>query len=165
MPNVFADSRPLNQDTKQVANCDTVGAASPVSDSCNQRAANNVNNGVTTAVPTAAKPTGTLLINQVCRGGQMVVFCVGVDITVNGNNPRPSSFSFGSIGSQLVTLGPGSFQITETINPIQAFVGFRTEMITGDCTGGNISRTQAQLTGTISAGQHLTCNIQNRVNG
>ena len=47
---VFADSRLIRQDTKQAANCDTVGAASPVSNSCNQRGANNVNNGVPTAV-------------------------------------------------------------------------------------------------------------------
>src|SRR5262249_18024934 len=43
---VFADSRILKQDTKQNANCDTVGADSQVSDSCNQRAANNVNKSV-----------------------------------------------------------------------------------------------------------------------
>jgi hypothetical protein len=60
---VFADSRTLRQDTKQAADCDTVGAASPVSDSCNQRSANSVNNGV----PTAGTP-GPLLINELCFG-------------------------------------------------------------------------------------------------
>ncbi len=43
---VFADSRILKQDTKQNANCDTVGTASQISDSCNQRTANNVNKSV-----------------------------------------------------------------------------------------------------------------------
>ena len=36
-PVVFADSRILKQDTNQNANCDTVGADSSVSDSCNQQ--------------------------------------------------------------------------------------------------------------------------------
>jgi hypothetical protein len=45
-PVVFADSRILKQDTNQNANCDTVGADSTVSDSCN-KAQNGVsiNNG------------------------------------------------------------------------------------------------------------------------
>lgn len=51
---VLADSRLLKQDTNQRASCDTVGANSPVSDSCNQRAANNVNNGI-------SKPTSNTL--------------------------------------------------------------------------------------------------------
>ena len=42
VPTVFADSRILKQETKQNANCDTVGGDSTVSDSCNQRSANNV---------------------------------------------------------------------------------------------------------------------------
>ena len=46
VPTVFADSRILKQDTKQTANCDKVGADSPVSDSYNQRAENNINIGV-----------------------------------------------------------------------------------------------------------------------
>ena len=46
IPTIFADSKILKQDTKQNGNCDTVGADSTVSDSCNQRAANNVSNGI-----------------------------------------------------------------------------------------------------------------------
>ena len=45
-PEVFADSRLLKQYTNQNASCDTVGADSPVAGSCNQNAANNVNNGL-----------------------------------------------------------------------------------------------------------------------
>ncbi len=63
---VFADSRILKQDTKQTANCDTVGADSPVSDSCNQRAANNINNGVPKTAVTP-ETTGTLLVKFVCN--------------------------------------------------------------------------------------------------
>jgi hypothetical protein len=36
---VFADSKLLKQDTNQNASCDTVGADSPVSGSCNQSTA------------------------------------------------------------------------------------------------------------------------------
>ncbi|MBV9176319.1 MAG: hypothetical protein JO297_04720 [Nitrososphaeraceae archaeon] len=35
-------------------------------------------------------------------------------IHVNGNNAQPSSFALGNGGSQLVTMGPGSFQIVDT---------------------------------------------------
>ena len=46
VPTVFADSRILKLETKQNANCVTPGGGDSVSDSCNQRAANNVINGV-----------------------------------------------------------------------------------------------------------------------
>ncbi|HEY6668639.1 MAG TPA: hypothetical protein VI033_05740 [Candidatus Nitrosopolaris sp.] len=46
VPTVFADSRILKQETEQNANCATPGGGDSVSDSCNQRAANNVINGV-----------------------------------------------------------------------------------------------------------------------
>ncbi len=143
----------MKQKTKQNANCDTVGADSPVSDSCNQSAANNVNNGV----PTAGTPA-TLLINELCFS----IGCPDIpfNIIVTGNNPRPSTFSFTFFSnSQLVTLGPGSFEITESTAPFSfELLSFR-----GDCTGSQTSFGQAQATGTISAGQHLTCNIANFV--
>jgi hypothetical protein len=46
VPTVFADSRILKLETKQNANCATPGGGDSLSDSCNQRAANNVINGV-----------------------------------------------------------------------------------------------------------------------
>ena len=46
VPTVFANSRILKLETKQNANCATPGGGDSVSDSCNQRAANNVINGV-----------------------------------------------------------------------------------------------------------------------
>jgi hypothetical protein len=73
------------------------------------------------------------LINLVCGGGITVIVCLGVDITVEGNNPRPSSFSIGASpgsvlgtpASQLVTLGPDSFQITETIKNSRIVLGLQ----------------------------------------
>jgi hypothetical protein len=162
---VFANSRLLKQDTKQAANCDTVGAASPVSDSCNQRAANNVNNGEpkTTATPgTPGTPgTTTLRIDERCFLGGVSI-CFDQSIIVEGNNPRPSSFSLpGALSSfsQLVTLGPGSFTITQSSR-----FPFRTESVSGDCSlaspDGGLHQTFT-FNGTISAGQHLTCRIVN----
>ena len=43
---MFADSRNLNTETNQNTKCSAVGGDITVSDSCNQRTANNVNNGV-----------------------------------------------------------------------------------------------------------------------
>jgi hypothetical protein len=106
---VFADSRILKQDTKQNANCDTVGTISTGSDSCGQRAANNVNNGV----PRTAAVSGatTLFVSMVCNNNNPICANLPFAITVTGNNPLPSSFSITGSGSQLVTLGPGNFRI------------------------------------------------------
>jgi len=79
---VFADSRLIKQDINQNASCETVGANSPVSNSCNQRAANNVNNGVPRTGGAAAPTTGTLIINKVC-------------VTSTGGGPCPGNPSFG----------------------------------------------------------------------
>ncbi|HZC20821.1 MAG TPA: hypothetical protein VE223_04175 [Nitrososphaeraceae archaeon] len=56
--------------------------------------------------------------------------CPGVmfSITVTGNNPQPSSFTFGNEQDQDVTLGPGSFTVTET--PVTGFL----TVFVGDCT-------------------------------
>ena len=48
------------------------------------------------------------------------------------------------VGSQLVTLGPGNFEITESSQ--LPFSGF----FFGDCTGSQTAPTQLRATGTIS---------------
>jgi hypothetical protein len=134
---VFADSRLLKQDTNQNASCDTVGASSPVSDSCNQRAANNVNNG---APKTAVTPetTGTLLVKFVCN----IPICATSSsvIIISSANAQPDILTFTVSGSQLVTLDPGTFSIL-----VISVIG---QDRSGDCD-----------IGTIKAGQHLTCTI------
>src|SRR5215467_6650750 len=86
-PNAFADSRILKQDTKQAANCDTAGAASPVSDSCNQRAANNVNNGEPKTTGTPGTPgTTTLRIIELCFFGP-VATCFDRNVIVEAIIP------------------------------------------------------------------------------
>ena len=60
-------------------------------------------------------------------------------VTVTGNNPQPYSFSLSSISPQFVKLDPGSFAVSLDTGYPHSY--------SGDCTG------------TISAGQHLSCTI------
>jgi hypothetical protein len=89
-------------------------------------------------------PAGTLFITKLCPG------CAGLTqptITVTGNNPQPPSFNIDVGVTRVVTLRPGSFTITESLPP-----GFSAPTFSGDCTTS---------TGTISAGQALSCIITN----
>jgi hypothetical protein len=87
--------------------------------------------------------------------------CQGTEfpVTVTGNNPQPHDFTLqqGIHPFQLVTLGPGSFTVHESVPP-----GFSTPIVDGACvpTPGS-----PEGTATISAGQTLTCNILNHPNG
>ena len=87
----------------------SVSAYSTVSDSCNQSAANNVNNGV----PTAGKPETTELYWLIKSVSIHVVEAAAFEITVTGNNPQPQDFTLRGGESQSVTLGPGSFVILD----------------------------------------------------
>src|SRR5215831_3187177 len=144
-PNAFADSRILKQDTKQAANCDTADAASPVSDSCNQRAANNVNNGKprTTGMGASGSPptTGTITVRKVCSPD-----CAGFTFRILVQNSQGNILNQNLAGgeSQSVTVNPGDFVVREVFVPLSFLPSF-----SGDCVG------------TISAGQHLTCTITN----
>ena len=135
VPIVFADSRILKHDTKQNANCDTVGAGSPVSDS--------------------NPSTGTLLIRKSCviSGGGSCPGNHSFNAQVTGNNAQTTSFSISNVGGQSVTLGGGSF----TVRDAAAF-GF-TPSFSGDCMQSSSNSQEA--TGTSAAGQHLTCTITN----
>jgi hypothetical protein len=73
-------------------------------------------------------------------------------IQVTGTNPQPSSFSLTDGGSQIVTLGPGSFTVIET--PRVAFLSINGP----DC---SVLIEGVEATGTISAGQNLSCTITN----
>jgi hypothetical protein len=89
---VFADSRLIKQDTKQTANCDTVGADSPVSNSCNQSAANIVSNGVSKTAVTPER-TGTLLVKFVC---DIPVCATALQslIIISSANAQPDTLTF-----------------------------------------------------------------------
>jgi hypothetical protein len=75
-------------------------------------------------------------------------------ITVTGNNPQPSSSSLGNEGHQAVTLGPGTFVVTET--PV---AGFLAPLFAVDC--HQTAPRSNSAAGTISAGQNLFCIIIN----
>jgi hypothetical protein len=129
-----------------------------VSDSCNQRSANNVNNGVPRTRGAAAPTTGTLIVNKVCvtsTGGGPCAGNPSFNVQVTGNNPQPSSsFSLSNGASQAVTLGAGAFTVSE-----DSVSGFTTSF-SGDCIQSFSSGSQ-EATGIIAAGQHLTCTITN----
>ena len=145
---IFADSRTFKLDTKQNASCDTAGSASLISDSCNQRAANNVNNGVPRTGGAAAAPnTGTLLINVVCNSPICLSNSFVVSISPVSN---PPSFQGKGSGSQTFVLSPGNFLI-DFSSPSGL-----SSVFSGDC---KQIKFIPKGTGTISAGQHLTCTI------
>jgi hypothetical protein len=109
-----------------------------------------------TITNTPPPTTGTLTISKDCPD-----LCPGTtfSITITGNNPDPSSFTLGNRQSQVVTLGPGSFTVTET--PVTGFQQLFIPSSTCKQTGPFSN----SATGTISAGQNLECDIVNEANG
>jgi hypothetical protein len=107
---------------------------------------------ITNTIGPAPLP-GVLLVNKVCviPGGGSCQDSFNVQVT--GNNAQPSSFSLSNGNSQAVGLKSGSFTVSEDSTP-----GFTTSFL-GDCTQSS-SKSQ-EATGTIAAGQHLTCIITN----
>jgi hypothetical protein len=106
--------------------------------------------GNTTLTSTPPPSTGTLQISKVCA---LCTSVVTFPITVTGNNPQPSSFTLSNGQTQAVTLGPGSFTVTESFSPKFA------PTFTGDCK--QTAPGSLEATGTISAGQNLFCTIRN----
>ena len=103
-----------------------------------------------TSTPTP-QPTGTLLLKKICTNCEDIVF----SIEITGNSPQISIFSLAPGESQLVTLGAGSYTVTE----IQG-LGIVTSFAGDYGTEANIKGT---ATGTISAGEHQTWTITNTV--
>jgi hypothetical protein len=102
---------------------------------------------VTPPTPT----TATLLVKKVvvCLEKIIVDGCQNkkFNIKVTDTNPDPSSFDLGNDGTQLVTLGAGTYTVSEPEH-----TGFNVEF-SGDC--------NANGDGTIAAGAHQTCTIKN----
>jgi hypothetical protein len=73
----------------------------------------------------------------------------GFTLHVTGNNPRPSTSFRGSESGTLVTLDPGPFTVFDEVDDTGV-------TFTGDCT-----QHSSTATGTIAAGQHLTCTATN----
>jgi hypothetical protein len=155
MQNSFAYKKSADRNT----NTNTNSADSTSSSTATADNTNNINNSACTVAVTCPKgsttvtssTTGTLLITKVCFSS-----CPGVifSIKITGNNPQPSSFtlSIPSHKSQAVTLGPGTFTVTEA-----HVAGFRPPSFANNCN----QVTEDSATGTIRAGQTLTCVITN----
>jgi hypothetical protein len=77
-------------------------------------------------------------------------------VEITDNNPQPSTFILRPDSSQLVTLGPGTFTIVES-----AEFGIVSVTFSGDCM--QTAPGSMEATGTIIAGQHLTCTITNTI--
>src|SRR6478672_5652482 len=92
--------------------------------------------GNTTTTTTSSSTAGTYL--QVVLNNPNDISSA-FTVTVTGNNPQPYSFSLSSISPQFVKLDPGSFAVSLDTGYPHSY--------SGDCTG------------TISAGQHLSCTI------
>jgi hypothetical protein len=108
-----------------------------------------------TTTTTPQPGTGILLVRKVCVTFQGA----GCDpnfhfpIQVTGNNPQPSTFVLTPDSSQLVTLGPGTYTITEGQPPRVP--------ISATFSGKCIQSGLFTASGTISAGENQTCMINN----
>jgi hypothetical protein len=93
--------------------------------------------------PAGTLQTATLTVKKIVSGGATTT-PAQFTIHVMGNNPIPDNFAGSSTGTD-VTLNADRFNVTET-TPIGRFF---TSSFSNDCSG------------TIAAGQHLTCTITN----
>lgn len=116
-------------------------------DSCSQRAANNVSNGVRRTTGTSGSHPTTGILRIAC--GSSVLACPG-RIQLTGNNPQESTIAC-IVCFVDITIGPGPFTVT-----VENFLGVTTTF-SGDCR--QTAPGSLQATGTIAAGQFLTCNI------
>jgi hypothetical protein len=134
-------------DNNQAQECENLICTHPGDGAtCSQERA-AAGNQTTPVTPT----TGTLLVKKVvkCIDTIIVDGCQNkkFNIKVTDTNPDPASFDLGNGGTQLVTLGAGTYTVSEPEH-----TGFNVEF-SGDC--------NANGDGTIAAGAHQTCTITN----
>jgi hypothetical protein len=103
----------------------------------------------TTPTPTSTLTTGTLTVLKILVNFPANVTASDFTIHVTGNNPTPANFAGSATGTD-VTLGSGAFNATEV--PPSADLEVKGTSFAGNCSG------------TITAGQHLTCVITNTGN-
>jgi hypothetical protein len=115
------------------------------SDNIQQSAApTTANQTIPSPTPTPIPTTATLTVIKIVSG-RTTATPSNFTMHVTGNNPTPADFA-GSSAGIVVTIGSGPFNVIET-GPTSSF----NTTITGDCSG------------TIAAGQHLACVINNTV--
>jgi hypothetical protein len=96
----------------------------------------------TTPTPTPTPTTATLTVIKIVTG-TTTAKPSNFTMHVSGFNPKPANFA-GSADTE-VTLSPGTFSVTET-PPSPNF----------------ITSLSSECSGTIAAGQHLTCTVTNK---
>ena len=146
-----------NGNTVTIQKCKQDGAVSGFDNTAEQECQNVIcthpSSGATCVNdPGQATPTtATLLVKKVvvCPKTIIVDGCQNkkFNIKVTDTNPDPSSFDLGNGGTKLVTLGAGTYTVSEPEH-----TGFNVEF-SGDC--------NANGDGTIAAGAHQTCTITN----
>jgi hypothetical protein len=95
-----------------------------------------------TPTPTPTPTTASLTVIKIVSGTTTATSS-DFAIHVSGINPTPANFNGSRTGTD-VTLSPGTFNVTETPPPPNFTTSFSSE-----------------CSGTITAGQHLTCTITN----
>jgi hypothetical protein len=133
--------RDSNVGQNTLGNDNSITGFADQSDNIRQSAAPTIANQTT---PTPTPTTATLTVIKIVASNATNTTASNFTMHVTGNNPTPANFA-GSTSGTTVTLGPGTFNVTETL-PAGSFF---TTTTTGDCSG------------TITAGQHLSCTIIN----
>ena len=153
----FAEDDESDTDTEQRLGQKNTGGGESTNFNCGSNAFKGVPSSLSFCETEETPPTpGTLLIEKFCApeiGGE----CPGggaFSVEVTGNNAQPTNFLLGHGDSQLVTLDPGPFSILEGV-PGPDFV----PQFSGDCE--QTAPGSEEATGTINAGQQLTCTILN----
>jgi hypothetical protein len=123
-----------------LGNDNSVTGFADQSDNLKQSAAAPTAANQTTPTPTPVN--ASLTVTKIVSGNTTATPS-NFTMHVIGNNPTPANFAGSSAGID-VTLSPGAFSVTET-GPTSSF----NTTTTGDCSG------------TITAGQHLSCTITN----
>jgi hypothetical protein len=123
-----------------LGNDNSVTGFADQSDNIQQSAAPTTANK-TTPTPTPTPTTATLTVIKIVAGNTNAT-ASDFTIHVTGNNPIPANFNGSGTGTDL-TLNPGPFNVTETRSP-----SFTTSF-------------SSECSGTITAGQHLSCTIIN----
>jgi hypothetical protein len=118
-------------------------------DSCNQRAANNINNGIPRTTGTSGSHPTTGILRIAC-GSVIRGLACPAPIQLTGNNPQESTILC-LICTIDITIGPGAFTVTAE-NTLGVTISF-----SGDCR--QTASNPQEATGTIAAGQFLTCII------
>jgi hypothetical protein len=134
--------RQSNTGQNTLGNDNSVTGFADQSDNIKQSISPTTPTSANKTTPTPAPTNASLTVIKIVSG-RTTATSSNFTMHVTGNNPTPANFAGSTTGID-VTLGAGAFAVTEN-GPTSSF----NTTTTGDCSG------------TIAAGQHLTCTITN----